>query len=163
MKKIAKIAGIILVCILALMFILPFAFQGKIIEAFIAEGNKLLNAEFGFDGLDISLFKAFPKASVGIEGFWLKGINEFENDTLVYAGEARVAVDIMSLFSDTGFDISKVLLADTKVKAIILEDGRPNWDVMKTDSTAIVEEEDTTTSSFRIKLQQLSVENLNII
>ena len=163
MKKIAKIAGIILVCILALMFILSFAFQGKIKEAVIAEGNKLLNAEFGFDGLDISLFKAFPKASVGIEGFWLKGINEFENDTLVYAGEARVAVDIMSLFSDTGFDISKVLLADTKVKAIILEDGRPNWDVMKTDSTAIVEEEDTTTNSFRIKLQQLSVENLNII
>ncbi|MBR2358819.1 MAG: AsmA family protein [Bacteroidaceae bacterium] len=163
MKKIAKITGIILVCILALMFILPFAFQGKIKEAVIAEGNKLLNAEFGFDGLDISLFKAFPKASVGIEGFWLKGINEFENDTLVYAGEARVAVDIMSLFSDTGFDISKVLLADTKVKAIVLEDGRPNWDVMKTDSTAIVEEEDTTATSFRIKLQQLSVENLNII
>lgn len=164
MKKFAKITGLILMCILALMFILPFAFQGKIKEMVITEGNKMLNAEFGFDGLNISLFKEFPKASVGLEGFWLKGIGDFENDTLVYAGEAQVAVDVMSLFGDTGFDISKVLLSDTKVKAIVLEDGRPNWDVMKTDTT-IVNEEDTTatTSAFRIKLQELSIKDLNII
>lgn len=163
MKKFAKITGIILACILALMFILPFAFQGKIKEIVIREGNKMLNAEFGFDGLNISLFKEFPKASIGLEGFWMKGINEFENDTLVHAGEAQVAVDVMSLFSDTGFDISKVLLADTKVKAIVLEDGRPNWDVMKTDTTAVEEKDTTSTTAFRIKLQQLKVDNLNII
>lgn len=164
MKKIAKITGIILACILSLMFILPMAFQGKIKEMVIAEGNKMLNAEFGFDGINISLFRDFPKASVGIEGLWLKGINEFENDTLAFIGEAQVAVDVMSLFSDTGFDISKVLLADTKMKAIILENGHPNWEVMKTNSTDIEEEDTTaTTGTFRIKLQQLSVENLNII
>ena len=163
MKKIAKITGVILVCVLALMFVLPFAFQGKIKEIVIKEGNKMLNAEFGFDGINISLFKEFPKASVGLEGFWLKGINEFENDTLLYAGEAQVAVDVMSLFGDTGFDISKVLLADTKVKAIVLEDGRPNWDVMKADTTAVEEEEKTSTDAFRIKLQHLNIENLNII
>ena len=48
MKKIAKFTGIIIVCILSLMFILPFAFQDKIKEIVIAEGNKMLNAEFGF-------------------------------------------------------------------------------------------------------------------
>ena len=163
MKKIAKITGITFVCVLTLMFVLPFAFQGKIKEIVIKEGNKMLNAEFGFDGINISLFKEFPKASVGLEGFWLKGINEFENDTLLYAGEAQVAVDVMSLFGDTGFDISKVLLADTKVKAIVLEDGRPNWDVMKADTTAVEEEETTSTDAFRIKLQRLNIENLNII
>ncbi len=163
MKKIAKITGVILVCVLSLMFVLPFAFQGKIKEIVIKEGNKMLNAEFGFDGINISLFKEFPKASVGLEGFWLKGINEFENDTLLYAGEAQVAIDVMSLFGDTGFDISKVLLADTKVKAIVLEDGRPNWNVMKADTTAVKEEETTSTDAFRIKLQRLNIENLNII
>lgn len=163
MKKIAKITGIVIVCILSLMFILPFAFQGKIKEVVIAEGNKMLNAEFGFDGLNISLFRDFPKASVGLEGFWLKGINEFEDDTLLYAGEVQVAVDVMSLFGDTGFDISKVLLADTKVKAIVLEDGRPNWDVMKPDTTTVEEEDTTSTGAFRIKLQQLKVDNLSVI
>lgn len=163
MKKIAKFTGIIIVCILSLMFILPFAFQDKIKEIVIAEGNKMLNAEFGFNGLNISLFRNFPKASVGIEGFWLKGINEFENDTLLYAGEAQVAVDVMSLFKDTGFDISKVLLADTKINAIVLEEGRPNWDVMKPDTTATVEKDTTSTGAFRIKLQRLDINDLNII
>ena len=164
MKKLAKITSLILVSILALMCILPIAFQGKIKEIVIAEGNKMLNAEFGFENIDISLFREFPKASIGINDFWLKGINEFEQDTLLYAGKAQVAVNVMSLFSDTGFDITKVLLADTKVKAIILEDGRPNWDVMKTDATTTVEEEDTTSAgNFRIQLQQLRVENLHII
>lgn len=160
-----KTVGVVLACIVALMAVLPFAFKDKIKELVITEGNKMLNAEFGFDDLDISLFRAFPKASVGLEGFWLKGTGDFAADTLVQAGEVQVAVNLMSLFGNEGFDISKVLVADTYVKAIVLEDGRANWDVMKTDSTAVEEEEEDTTSTgaFRISLQKLSVENLNII
>ena len=165
MRRIAKITSIVVICLLGLMFVLPMAFQGKIKEIAITEGNKMLNAEFGFDGINISLFREFPKASIGIEGFWLRGKDVFEKDTLIQAGELQVAVDIMSLFGDSGFDISKVLLADTYVKAIVLEDGRPNWDVMKADTTALEEEEDTTSQpmNLRIKLQELSVENLHII
>lgn len=165
MRRIAKITSIVVICLLGLMFVLPMAFQGKIKEIAITEGNKMLNAEFGFDGINISLFREFPKASISIEGFWLRGKDVFEKDTLIQAGELQVAVDIMSLFGDSGFDISKVLLADTYVKAIVLEDGRPNWDVMKADTTALEEEEDTTSQpmNLRIKLQELSVENLHII
>lgn len=164
MKKIMKTASIVLICILALMFVLPFAFQGKIKEIAIQEGNKMLNAEFGFEDLDISLFRDFPKASVGLENFWIKGKDVFENDTLIEAGKLQVAVNLMSLFNNQGFDISKVLLADTRVKAIVLEDGKVNWDIMKTDST-VTEESDTTTttSTIRIQLKKLSVENIGII
>lgn len=165
MRRIVKITSIVIICFLGLMFVLPMAFQGKIKEIAITEGNKMLNAEFGFDGINISLFREFPKASIGIEGFWLRGKGVFEKDTLIQAGELQVAVDIMSLFGDSGFDISKVLLADTYVKAIVLEDGRPNWDVMKADTTALKEEEDTTSQSMglRIKLQELNVKNLHVI
>ena len=74
MKKFAKITGIVLACLLGVLIVVPIAFQGKIKEIVISEGNKLLNAEFGFDDLSISLFREFPKASVGLEGFWLKGV-----------------------------------------------------------------------------------------
>ncbi len=165
MKKFMKITGIVLACIAALMVILPFAFKGKIKELVIEEGNKMLNAEFGFEDLDISLFREFPKASIGLEGFWLKGKDVFENDTLVRAGDLQVAVDLMSLFGDSGFDISKVLLADTYLKAIVLEDGRPNWDIMKSDSTVVEEETASAADStvFRVLLKKLAVENLNIV
>lgn len=161
MKKFAKITGIVLACLLGLLIVVPIAFQGKIKEIIISEGNKLLNAEFGFDDLNISLFREFPKASVGLEGFWLKGVGDFAADTLVRAGDAEVAVNVMSIFGNSGFDITKILLKDTYVKAIILEDGRPNWDVMKPSDEE--EEEDTTASSFRILLKKVTVDNLNII
>lgn len=164
MKKFMKTTGIVLTCIIALMVILPFAFKGKIKELVIEEGNKMLNAEFGFEDLDISLFREFPKASIGLEGFWLKGKDVFEHDTLVKAGDLQVAVDLMSLFGDSGFDISKVLLSDTYLKAIVLEDGHPNWDIMKSDTTTVEEETAPADSSaFRILLKELVVENLHIV
>lgn len=162
MKKIAKIVGIALLSIVALMAIVPVAFKGKIKELVITEGNKFLNAEFGFDRLNISLFREFPQASVSLKGFYLKGIEEFAEDTLIYVGNAEVAVNVMSVFGNAGFDITKVLLEDTDVKAIVLADGRPNWDVMKTTSD-VEEEKDTTATTLSIQLKKLSVDNLNII
>lgn len=163
MKKFVKVMGIVLISFLAIMCILPFAFKGKVKEMVITEGNKMLNAEFGFEDVSINLLREFPKASIGLEGFWLKGVNAFENDTLAAVSELRVSVDIMSLFGEEGFNISKILLAKTQLNAIILENGEVNWDIVKSDSLAPAEEEDSTsTSNFRIVLNELSVEDLNI-
>ena len=133
MKKTLKIAGITLGAILLLLFVLPFAFRGKIAQIVKEEGNRMLNAQFDFKALDISLFKNFPSASVTLEDFWMKGTGEFANDTLVEAGELTAAVNLFSLFGNSGYDISKISIEDTRVHAIVLENGKPNWDVMKTD------------------------------
>ena len=167
MKKVVKFIGILLVCIIAAMAIVPIAFKRKIKEVVVNEANKYINAEFGFDDLSISLFKEFPQASVGIEGFWLRGKEEFANDTLAYIGDAEVAVNLKSIFGNSGFDITKILLSDTYLKAIVLEDGRANWDIIPTtdeeEEEGIEEPEDTTSSAFRILLKKVAVENLNII
>ena len=89
MKKGLKIAAITVGVIIILMFLLPFAFQGKIAGIVKTEGNKMLNAQFDFKKLNISLFRNFPQASVTLEDFWLKGAGEFANDTLVQAGQTR--------------------------------------------------------------------------
>lgn len=161
MKKIIRILGISLLSIVLLMAIVPVAFKGKIKEIVIAEGNKLLNAEFGFDRLNVSLFREFPQASVSLRDFYLKGIGDFAGDTLISVGNAEVAVNVMSILGNAGFDVTKVLLEDTYVKAIVLEDGRPNWEVMATADTE--EEEDSTASALRILLKKVAVDNVNII
>ena len=163
MKKLAKIVGIVLVCIIAAMAIIPLAFKDKIKEIVLSEASKYIHAEFGFDDLGISLFREFPQASVSIEGFWIHGKEEFAHDTLAYVGRAEAAVNVMSIFGDSGFDITKVLLADTDLKAIVLEDGRANWDIVPTTEEEVEEPEDTTASAFRILLQKVAVNNLNII
>ena len=110
MKKGLKIAAITVGVIIILMFLLPFAFQGKIADIVKTEGNKMLNAQFDFKNLNISLFRNFPQASVTLEDFWLKGTGEFANDTLVQAGEVTAAVNLFSLFGDSGYDISKIFI-----------------------------------------------------
>ena len=87
MKKLIKIVGGTIVVLVLLLMILPMAFKGKIEGIVKSEGNKLLNAQFDFESLDISLLRNFPQASVSLNDFWLKGVDVFENDTLVYRQE----------------------------------------------------------------------------
>lgn len=162
-KKTLKIAGITLGMILLLLLILPFAFQGKLAKLVKEEGNKMLNAQFDFRTLNISLLRNFPSASVSLEDFWLKGTGPFENDTLIQAGELTAAVNLFSFFGDGGYDISRIIVKDTRVHAIVLEDGRPNWDVMKPSPDAETPEDETAQETFRIKLQKLSVDNLSVV
>ena len=163
MKKVLKIVAAAVAVLLLLLVSIPYFFKDEIEALVKKEGNKMLNAEFDFGGLDISLISNFPKASITIEDFYLKGIGEFENDTLVAANEVTAAVNVMSLFGDEGFDISKVLLDGVSLKAIVLPDGKVNWDVMKPTDEIEEEESDTTSSPFRIKLQELVVSDLNLV
>lgn len=171
MKRFVKVLGAVIAVIFLLLLVLPIAFKGKIETIVKQEGNKLLNAQFDFRSLDISLIRHFPQASVSLKDFWLKGVDEFENDTLVYAGELTAAVNVMSIFGDEGFELSKILVDDTRLHAIVLESGKPNWDVMKaaeqtevalaeqTEAEASVEEP----AAFRIQLKKLSVSDLDVI
>lgn len=165
MKKIMKFAGITLAVILLLLFILPFAFQGKIEKIVKAEGYKMLNAQFDFRSLDISLFRNFPSATITLKEFWLKGTGEFENDTLAQAGELTAAVNLFSLFGNGGYDVSKISMDDIRLHAIVLKDGRPNWDVMKSSSQPETTGEESAEEStpIRIKLQKLTVNNFTVV
>ena len=117
-------------------------FKDKVITIVKKEANEMLNAKLDFESLDISLFSHFPSASIELNGLTLSGIDDFENDTLVSAESIDVAVNVMSLFSDKGFDVNYVVLDKPSIKAVKLADGRVNWDIMKPD-TADVEEEKT--------------------
>ena len=161
MKRILKIFVAFIAVVLLLLLSVPYFFKGEIEEFIKKEGNKMLNAEFDFGGLDISLIRNFPLASLTIEDFYLKGVGQFENDTLLSAGEVTAAVNVMSLFGDEGFDIRKILLDNVSVTAVVLSDSTVNWDVMKDSG----EEDDTEESSspFRIKLQELVIDNFGLV
>lgn len=166
MKKFFKITVAIVVAVVLLLVSVPFFFKDKIELIIKQEGNKLLNAEFDFKGLDISLISNFPLASLTIEDFYLKGIGDFENDTLVAAEEVTASVNIASVFGDSGFDIREILLDNVSVKAVVLEDGKVNWDVMKAsaeDTVAVAESDTVAASPFRIKLQKLAIEDFSLI
>ena len=164
-KRFLKIAAIT-VGVIIIHVPSSFRLPGKIADIVKTEGNKMLNAQFDFKNLNISLFRNFPQASVTLEDFWLKGTGEFANDTLVQAGEVTAAVNLFSLFGDSGYDISKIFIEDTRLHAIVLPDGRANWDIMKPDTTATAEapvSEEEASSPFKVKLQRFVIKNMNLI
>ena len=156
MKKIVKIAVIAVVVILAIALIAPAALRGKIADIVKREANAMLAARLDFEKLDISLLRHFPNASVELKGLTLVGVDRFEGDTIVAARRISVVVNLMSLFGDSGFEVTKVILASPAVHAHKLADGAVSWDVMK-PSEAPAEEvpaEEPAPSSFRPRLRR---------
>ncbi len=165
MKKIVKIAGIVLAVVLAILIVAPMAFKGKIGGIVKTEANKMLDARLDFDKLDISLLRHFPHASLDLKGLTLVGVGRFEGDTIVAADRISVVVNVMSLFGDSGFEVTKVVLARPAVHAHKLADGAVNWDVMKpSDEEAEEPEEETPAgaSSFRLSIRDVRIDGAEI-
>jgi hypothetical protein len=161
LKKILKITAITLLVLIIAAVAVPFLFKDKIIAKVKEEANKNLNATLAFDDIDISLFSYFPKLSIELEGLSIAGINEFKNDTLIKAKELGVSTGLMGLFADE-ISISRVWINDATIHAIVLKDGKANWDIAKSDG----KEESPTTeepSAFKAKLQGYSISNSTII
>ena len=81
-KTIAKILVVLLVVILALMIIIPMFFSDKLLNYGCQLAKDYINAELYVKDLDLNLFKHFPDATIRVEDVYLKGVEEFQNDTL---------------------------------------------------------------------------------
>ena len=98
LKKILKITAIVLVVIIAALFAIPYLFKDQI-KAKITEAiNESVDAKVSFAEADLSLFKNFPNATVGIEKLVIINKAPFEGDTLVSLGELNLKMSIKELF-----------------------------------------------------------------
>ncbi|GAP73351.1 AsmA-like C-terminal region-containing protein [Candidatus Symbiothrix dinenymphae] len=157
------LGGVVL--LFAVLLVLPFAFSGKIVEVAKKQINEMLNAQVDFEKISLSFIRDFPNASVGIKNIRVIGVDEFQQDTLFSGKEIRVVVNLMSLFSDSGYEVREIRLDRPYIYAHILPDGKVNWDIMKSDSTKVKEEEPegTTTMSFRLQLRDFTIKDANIV
>lgn len=168
MKKFVKILTTVVVIVLAIALIVPIALRGKIADIVKTEANKMLTAQLDFERLNISLLRHFPNASVELKGLTLIGGEEpFAGDTIVAARRISVVVNLMSLFGDSGFEVTKVILADPALHAHKMADGAVNWDVMRPseepaagEEAAAGEEEDG--SSFRLSVRDFRISGATI-
>lgn len=161
MKKFAKTLTTIVVVILAIALIVPFALRGKIADIVKKEANGMLTATLDFEELDISLLRHFPNASVELKGLTLVGTEEpFVGDTIVAARRISVVVNLLSLFGDGGYEVTKVILADPALHAHKMADGAVNWDVMKPSEEEPAAEEKPSEeggSSFRLSVRDFRI------
>jgi hypothetical protein len=158
-KKIFKYLGFTLLALIITAFAAPIFFKGKILTAVKQQLNSKLNATTNFSDVSISLFKSFPKLSVGIEDLSIVVKNEFENDTLVSAKEIAFAINLMSAIKQQDIEIYKITINDAHIKAHVLNNGKPNWNIITTTET---NNKDTLSKSLNLKLEKYEIKNTNI-
>lgn len=152
-----------MVALLAVLIIVPVVMKPKIVEIVKSEANKMLNARLDFGDLDLSLLRHFPHASVELQDLSLVGVDKFEGDTLVAANRISVVVNLMSIFGDEGYEVTKILLKEPQVNAICLSDGAVNWDIMKSDGQSEPEveepevEQSEEPSSFKLQVRDFRI------
>src|ERR1043166_6352584 len=132
MKKFIKILLSILVVFFLLLLAIPFLFKGQIVSMIRQQVNENLNARVNFnDNISLSLIRNFPNLGIGIDDLSVAGINEFERDTLVRMASLNMSVDLMSVISGDQIKVRSVVIERPVVHAIILKDGKANWDISK--------------------------------
>ncbi len=157
MKKKLGIVGVVIASIFALLIILPYAFEGKIETLIKKEANKKMKARLEFKNLNLSFIRNFPKATIGLRNLAIVGTGVFNNDTLLSTNELRVSVNLMSIFSKKGYEISEILLNSAIIKLRVLDGGKANWDIMLPNVSQDTEGE--TPSNFKLRLKDIEATN----
>lgn len=157
LKRILAILGILLVLLLAAAIAIPLLFGDKLKAMAKQEMNKQLKAPSGFEDVSISFFRHFPKLSVGLDKLYITGPDNFAADTLVFAKRIDVAVNLFSLIGGGPIKVSRVVLEEPSIHAIIGKDGTVNWDIMKESEET--ENTDASSSGFNLDLQQYEINN----
>lgn len=161
--KILKYVAIFLIVIIGLLVAAPFLFKSKIVELVKQQANNNLNATVNFDNnIGLSLIKTFPDFGLTINNLMVVGANEFSNDTLLQLKSFNATLDVMSVIKGSAIQIKELALVEPTIHAIVLKDGKANWDITKPSADTTVVLEDTTTSQFNIKLKSFTITKATI-
>lgn len=157
MKKFLKWTGITLLVIIILLIALPFMFKGKLIQMAKDEANKSLNAKVDFGEFDLSIFSSFPDFRFSINNVSVAGVGEFENDTLAYLKKLQLDVNLMSVIKGDQIKIKEIILTEPHVNAIVLQNGKANWDITKPSVDTTKEVSDTAKTKFKMSLKKFEI------
>lgn len=163
MKKALVITAALIGVLLIALLVTPLLFKDKILNQIKTEANNQLNASVDFDNdISLSLIKNFPNFTLGIDKLSIIGKEEFKQDTLVSWDNFEATIDIMSVIKGEQIIIKKIWLNQPRINAIVLNNGKANWDIVKMDSTASQSPADTTASNFKLGLKKLKIDNATI-
>ena len=148
MKKIVKwfvrVMLILISLIIVAMIVVPMFFKDEMLAKVKEEINNTVNAKVEFTDFKLSLFRTFPDFNLGLHELSVKGIDQFEGDTLMYFESFNVQVNLMSVIKKNVV-VKGIVLNQPFINGIILEDSSANWDITKPvtedlDSTIMEEE-----------------------
>jgi hypothetical protein len=162
MKKFFKWTGIVILILLVLLIALPFMFKGKLIQLAKDEANKNLNAKIDFGEFDLSIFSSFPDFRFSIDNVSVVGVGDFEKDTLAYLKKLKLDVNLMSVIKGDQIKVKEIVITEPKINAIVLHDGKANWDITKPSADTTKAVADTSKTKFKLSLKKFDITKAQI-
>ncbi|MCF8424043.1 MAG: AsmA family protein [Bacteroidia bacterium] len=162
-KKILKWSGITFLVLLILIITAPFIFKDKLVQLVKDEANNSLNAKVDFGEFDLTLISSFPDFRFKIQNVSVITIAPFDGDTLAYIKELSFDLNLKSVISGEQYQINSLIIDQSKINGIVMQDGKANWDIAKPsmDTTAAAPA-DTSATKFALKLKSLQIKHANI-
>ena len=159
LKKILKITGIVIVVFIAALFAIPYFFKDQIKNKITEAINENVDAKVSFADADLSLFKNFPNATVGIEKLVIINKAPFEGDTLISLGELNLKMSIKELFKgkDEPMSIEGISSQNGLINIIFNKDGVGNFDIALKDKKET--KTDDKSKPLSLKIQNYKIEN----
>ncbi|MFM6976456.1 MAG: AsmA family protein, partial [Sphingobacteriaceae bacterium] len=159
LKKILKITAISLLVLIVVAFAVPYLFKDKITSVAKETINKKLNAKVEFSGVNISLFRHFPKVAVALEDLQIVGEGEFKEDTLIAAENIDLSLNLMSVIKGKEMEVYGITVNKPRIHALVSKEGKVNWDIFKPDTTTKPAAE---TKPLSLKLKQYKINDAYI-
>ena len=163
MKKIVTAAAIVLLSMVVLLSVVPFLFRGKINALIKEQINENLNARADYRDFGLDLFTAFPDFKFTLRDFSLVGVNEFERDTLLSFKSLKIRLDLLSVLKMENIKIKSIVIDRPSVYALVLPNGKANWDIMKPSSDTLQSQEDTSETKFSLSLKKFEITGANVV
>jgi hypothetical protein len=163
MKKALKIIGITLLILVAFIMAAPFIFKKQIIQLVKDTVNEQLNAKVNFGEFDLTLLSTFPNFSLSIDSLSVANVGDFEGDTLLSASNITLGLDLMSVIKGEEYKINTIELDRPRIKALVLKDGRANWDITKPSADTTAAADTAAATPFKMTLKNLEIKNAYIL
>ena len=159
LKKFFKILAISIVSLIALLFIIPFLIPKTINEQITKAINQNIKGEVSFKGTGLSFFSHFPSLTLNLDEFLLKGSEPFKNDTLIYAKQMALGINLFSLFSKQ-IKVDEFYLDNAKINILSDEQGHANYNVYESKDDG---KKSTDTASTAIKIEGIYIKNSDLV
>lgn len=162
MKKILKWTGITFLVLIGALIAAPFLFKDKIVQIVKEQANENLNAKVDFGEFDLTLFSSFPDFRFKIQNVSVANIAPFDGDTLASIKQLAFDLNIKSVISGGPYQINEITVDAPKINAIVLTDGKANWDIAKPSTDTATTTETSEPTKFALKLKSLAINDANI-
>lgn len=159
-SKFVKYIIIFIAGFFAFSFLISWIYQDEIKKQLLAKTNEQIDATIEIEDVSLNLITSFPEAEVQIEGLQLIGKDAFKKDTLANVESIELDISLWKYIQTGTIQINDLRINEAKIHAIVLPNGKANWDIIKPTTPS---KETSESKAVEMQLTQYQLEDIEII